>query len=71
MITTRPPEDEDIHPNERPEVKAERRSMVAELTAQFLASGGIIKQVKRGDESERKPGFKKMIYGNAPDKFRG
>jgi len=70
-MLTRPPEEEDIHPNERPEVKAERRAMVADLTAQFLAKGGVIRKVDRGDETERKPGFQHMIYGNAPDKFRG
>lgn len=65
------PENEDLTPNERPELKAERRAMLVDLTAQYLAQGGTIKTVAQGEITERKPGMQRMIYGNAPDVFRG
>lgn len=40
-----PPENEELNPNEPPEAKAERRAMLEEATARFLAAGGAVKEL--------------------------
>jgi len=52
------PENADLQPNEKPEVKAERREMVASLTEQFLSQGGAIKLIPTGKSARKLRGIK-------------
>lgn len=54
-------ENEELIPNEKPEIKEERRKMVAELTVEFLAKGKDIKEIPRGKSGRRIYGVKNKV----------
>ena len=60
------PENEDLAPNELPEVKEARRKAVEELTAAFLAQGGKVQQIPTGVSAKRLRAIPARHSGGAP-----
>ena len=63
------PENEELDPNEAPEVKTARRASVEKQTAEYLASGGTVTHCPPCTFSKTEYRMARLQYGKVSEEF--